>query len=65
MCRRYVTPDDAAMERAYNLTERQWEAWMGEAYRPSYNVASWQRVPVCESSGISGASVGSIRCAGV
>jgi putative SOS response-associated peptidase YedK len=46
MCGRYVTPDEAAMERAYNLTARQWEAWMNEAYRPSYNVASSQRVPV-------------------
>ena len=34
------------MERAYNLTARRWEAWMGEAYRPSYNVAPSQRVPV-------------------
>ena len=24
------------MERAYNLTARQWEAWMDKAYRPSY-----------------------------
>ena len=30
-CGRYVTPDEAAMERAYNLTGRQWEAWMDEA----------------------------------
>ena len=29
----------SAMEQAYNLTARQWQAWMGEAYRPSYNVA--------------------------
>jgi hypothetical protein len=28
------------MEHAYNLTARQWEAWMDEAYRPSSNVAS-------------------------
>jgi hypothetical protein len=34
-----VTPDEAAMERAYNLTGRHWESWMDEAYRPSYNVA--------------------------
>ena len=27
------------MERAYNLTARQWESWMDRAYRPSYNVA--------------------------
>ena len=46
ICGRYVTPDEAAMERAYNLTARQWEAWMAEAYRPSYNVAPSQRVPV-------------------
>ena len=39
MCGRYVTPGEAAMERAYDLTARQWEAWMDEAYRPSYNVA--------------------------
>ena len=25
--------NEAAMERAYNLTARQWEVWMGEAYR--------------------------------
>jgi len=31
VCGRYVTPDEAAMERAYNLTGRQWEAWMDEA----------------------------------
>jgi hypothetical protein len=37
MCGRYVTPDEAAMERAYNLTARQWQSWMGEAYRPSFN----------------------------
>jgi putative SOS response-associated peptidase YedK len=34
------------MERAYNLTGRQWTAWMSEAYRPSYNVAPTHRVPV-------------------
>ena len=39
MCGCYVTPDEAAMERAYNLAVRQWQAWMDEAYRPSYNVA--------------------------
>jgi putative SOS response-associated peptidase YedK len=43
MCGRYVTPDEAAMERAYNLTARQWH---DEAYRPSYNVVPSQRVPV-------------------
>ena len=31
MCGRYVTPDEAAIERAYNLTARQWEAWLDEA----------------------------------
>ena len=39
MCGRYVSPDEAAMERAYDLTARQWQAWMDEAYRPSYKVA--------------------------
>ena len=39
VCGRYVTPDEAAMERACTLTARQWEAWMGEAYRPSSNAA--------------------------
>jgi hypothetical protein len=28
MCGRYVTPDQAAIERAYNLTARQWQSWM-------------------------------------
>src|SRR4029453_540936 len=46
MCGRYVSPTEAAMERAYNLTGRQWQAWMAEAYKPSYNVAPSQRVPV-------------------
>ena len=46
MCGRYVTPDEAAMERVYNLTARQWQSWMDEAYRPSYNVAPSQPVPV-------------------
>jgi len=36
---RRFPPDEAAMERANNLTARQWEAWMNEAYRPSFNVA--------------------------
>jgi hypothetical protein len=35
MCGRYVTPDEAAMERTYNLTARQWESWMDRAYWPS------------------------------
>ena len=39
MCGRYVTPDEAAMERTYNLTARQWESWMDRAYWPSDNVA--------------------------
>jgi hypothetical protein len=43
MCGRYVTPDEAAMERVYNLTARQWEAWMNDAYRPSYNAPSQRR----------------------
>jgi hypothetical protein len=39
--RRYCIPPvgiHGAMERAYNLTARQWQSWMDEAYRPSYNV---------------------------
>ena len=31
MCGGYVTRDEAAMERAYDLTARQWEASMREA----------------------------------
>jgi putative SOS response-associated peptidase YedK len=46
MCGRYVSPTEAALERAYNLTGRQWQAWMDGAYRPSYNVAPSQQVPV-------------------
>jgi putative SOS response-associated peptidase YedK len=41
-----VTPAEASLERAYGLTSRQWHAWMMEAYKPSYNVAPSQRVPV-------------------
>ena len=65
MCGRYVAPDEAAMERAYDLTARQWQAWMGEAYRPSYSAARSQRVPVSRVIRQVRASVGSIRCAGV
>jgi len=46
MCGRYVTPDEASIERAYALTARQWGPWMHEAYSASYNVAPTQRVPV-------------------
>ena len=46
MCGRYVTPDEASIERAYALTARQWGPWMNEAYSASYNVAPSQRVPV-------------------
>src|SRR5688572_7311317 len=46
MCGRYVTPDEASLERAYGLTAREWQAWMTEAYKPSFNVAPSQRVPV-------------------
>ena len=32
------------MERAYDLTGREWQAWMDEAYRPSYNGAGASKV---------------------
>jgi len=46
MCGRNVTPDEASLEREFNLTARQWGPWMNEAYSASYNVAPSQRVPV-------------------
>lgn len=46
MCGRYVSPDQAAMEREYALTARNIEAFLSEGIPPSYNVAPTMRVPV-------------------
>ncbi|GAC1306098.1 MAG: SOS response-associated peptidase [Steroidobacteraceae bacterium] len=40
MCGRYVSPDDAAIEREFNLVRVAWQ------FPPSYNVAPTQNVPV-------------------
>jgi putative SOS response-associated peptidase YedK len=40
MCGRYVSPDDAAIEREYNLVRHEWQ------FPRSYNVAPTQDVPV-------------------
>lgn len=40
MCGRYVSPDDAAIEREFNLVRHEWQ------FPPSYNVAPTQQVPV-------------------
>jgi putative SOS response-associated peptidase YedK len=44
MCGRYVSPDDAAMEREFNLVHSP-----GFVGRPSYNVAPTQLMPVVRS----------------
>jgi putative SOS response-associated peptidase YedK len=40
MCGRYVSPDDAAIEREFNLVRAEW------TFPPSFNVAPTQLVPV-------------------
>ena len=40
MCGRYVSPDDASIEREFNLVKTEW------TFPPSFNVAPTQRVPV-------------------
>ena len=40
MCGRYVSPDDASIEREFNLVRTEWQ------FPPSYNVAPTQSVPV-------------------
>lgn len=40
MCGRYVSPDDAAIEREFNLVHTEWQ------FPASYNVAPTQKVPV-------------------
>jgi putative SOS response-associated peptidase YedK len=40
MCGRYVTPDDSAIEREFNLVRTEWQ------FPPSYNVAPTQSVPI-------------------
>jgi putative SOS response-associated peptidase YedK len=43
MCGRYVSPDEASIEREFNLVHTEWQ------FPPSYNVAPTQRVPVVRS----------------
>jgi putative SOS response-associated peptidase YedK len=40
MCGRYVSPDEASIEREFNLVHTEWQ------FPPSYNVAPTQNVPV-------------------
>jgi putative SOS response-associated peptidase YedK len=40
MCGRYVSPDEASIEREFNLVRAEWQ------FPPSYNVAPTQQVPV-------------------
>ncbi len=40
MCGRYVSPDDASIEREFNLVRAEWQ------FPPSYNVAPTQQVPI-------------------
>jgi putative SOS response-associated peptidase YedK len=40
MCGRYVSPDDAAIEREFNLVHAEWK------FPTNYNVAPTQQVPV-------------------
>ena len=40
MCGRYVSPDEASIEREFNLVHSEWQ------FPPSYNVAPTQSVPI-------------------
>lgn len=40
MCGRYVSPDEASIEREFNLVHHEWQ------FPPSFNVAPTQTVPV-------------------
>jgi putative SOS response-associated peptidase YedK len=53
MCGRYVSPDDASIEREFNLVHTEWK------FPPSFNVAPTQRVPIIRQidSGLQGAWV--------
>jgi putative SOS response-associated peptidase YedK len=52
MCGRYVFPDEASVEREFNLVHSEWQ------FPPSYNVAPTQNVPVVRS--VDGTPVGSL-----
>ncbi|MEP6886126.1 MAG: SOS response-associated peptidase [Gammaproteobacteria bacterium] len=43
MCGRYVSPDEASIEREFNLVRTEWQ------FPPSYNVAPTQQVPIIRS----------------
>jgi putative SOS response-associated peptidase YedK len=43
MCGRYVSPDEASIEREFNLVHSEWQ------FPPSFNVAPTQSVPVIRS----------------
>jgi putative SOS response-associated peptidase YedK len=43
MCGRYVSPDEASIEREFNLVHSEWQ------FPPSFNVAPTQSVPVVRS----------------
>lgn len=42
MCGRYVPPDEAALERFWQVDRRNWEGWI----KPLFNVAPTTRVPI-------------------
>jgi putative SOS response-associated peptidase YedK len=44
MCGRYVSPDEASIEREFNLVRTEWQ------FPPSYNVAPTQQVPIVRSN---------------
>jgi putative SOS response-associated peptidase YedK len=52
MCGRYVSPDEASIEREFNLVRSEWQ------FPPSFNVAPTQSVPVIRS--VEGARKGSL-----
>jgi putative SOS response-associated peptidase YedK len=52
MCGRYVTPDEASIEREFNLVHTEWQ------FPPSFNVAPTQLVPIVRDA--AGVSQGSL-----
>lgn len=47
MCGRYVSPDEAALERAWQIDRRNWPGWI----KPHFNVAPTTMVPVLVRAG--------------
>ena len=57
MCGRYVSPDEASIEREFNLVHQEWQ------FPASFNVAPTQQVPILRD--VNGEFRGSTVCWGL